>query len=135
MNLLERSVGRQRLVRVLGTLVGVMLIVGITALPAAATHTVGAPTPNNAPVGCEVTIPGTGFTDISAVTIDGIAATFQVISTTQIAAVVPVGASGSNVATVVTKTTPSTHTDTDNAFDVGGGTCPVTVTGFSPTTG
>jgi hypothetical protein len=112
------------------------LIVGLTAGPAAATHTVGAPTPNNAPVGCEVTIPGMGFTDISAVSIGGIAATlFTVDSATQISAVVPSGASGTNVDTVVTKTTPSTHTATNSTFDVGAGTCPVTVTGFTPTTG
>jgi hypothetical protein len=135
MTLFGRQVGKRALVRVWVPLVGVTLIVGLTAGPAAATHTVGAPTPNNAPVGCEVTIPGMNFTDISAVTIDGIAATFQVNSATQISAVVPVGASGTDNVTGVTKTTPTTHTETSTGFDVGAGTCPVTVTSFTPTSG
>jgi IPT/TIG domain len=123
-------------VRLLGALVGGMLIVGLTALPAAATHTVGNPTPSNTPVGCEVNIPGTGFTDISAVEINNIPATlFQVVSATQISAVVPVGAAGTNVDTDVTKTTPSTHTVTNSTFDPTAGPCPVTVSGFSPLTG
>lgn len=133
MNRLGRS--KRVSVRLLGALLGGMLIVGLTAVPAAATHTVGAPTPNNAPIGCEVTIPGTGFTDISNVTIDGNTAVFQLVSATQILAVVPAGTSGTNNPTAVTKTTPSTHTETNNDFDVGGATCPVTVTSFSPTTG
>ena len=80
-------------VRLLGSLVGVMLIVGITAGPAAADHSVDSVSPNNnVPIGCEVTITGSDFDAVSAVTIGGMAAVHQVISTTQIAAVVPSGA-------------------------------------------
>jgi hypothetical protein len=135
MTLLGRHVGKRALVRVSASLVAVTLIVGLTAGPALANHTITTVLPTNAPVGCEVTITGTNFTDISAVTIAGISATFTTNSTTQISAVVPSGASGTNVDTVVTKTTPTTHTVTDSTFDVGAGTCPVTVTGFNPTTG
>jgi large repetitive protein len=115
-----------------------MLIVGLTAVPAAATHTVGTPTPNNTQAGCEVTIPGTLFTDISVVEINNISATFQVVSATQILAVVPAGAAGTDVNTEVTKTTtPGLHTEETNpdTFDVGAGTCPVSVTNLNPTTG
>jgi large repetitive protein len=133
MSLVGRHVGKRALVRVLGPLVGVTLIVGLTAVPAWATHNITSVSPTTAPVGCEVNINGTGFTAVSAVTIDGLPAVFQAVSATLISAVVPVGASGTNVAIVVTQ--GAGDTDTDSTFDVGAGACPVTVTGFSPTTG
>ena len=130
MKLLGR--GKRASVRLLGSLVGVMLIVGITAGPAAADHNLTSFSPDNVPVGCEVTITGTGFNAVSAVTIDGIAATFTTDSTTQISAVVPVGASG---AATIAVTELAGDTDTLAGFDTPGTACPVTVSGINPTTG
>jgi hypothetical protein len=132
MNLLGRDVGRRALVRVLGPLVGVMLIVGLTAGPAWADHNITSVSPTTVPVGCEVNINGTGFDAVSSVTIDGVTAVFQTVSTTLISAVVPVGATGA-AAIVVTEAVGDT--DTDNSFTANATACPVTVSGFNPTTG
>jgi hypothetical protein len=115
-------------------LVGVTLIVGLTAGPAVADHTLVSVSPNNnVPNGCEVTITGTNFNTVSSVTIDALTATFTTDSTTQISAVVPSGANGS-APIVVTETAPNTHTET-LAFDAVNTACPVTVTGLNPTSG
>ena len=131
MKLLGR--GKRASVRLLGSLVGVMLIVGITAGPAAADHQVDSVSPNNnVPIGCEVTITGSDFDAVSAVTIGGMAAVHQVISTTQIAAVVPSGAGPGSAPIVVTEAVG----DTDSvAFDTVSTACPVSVTNLNPTTG
>jgi hypothetical protein len=134
MKLLGRHVGKRALVRVWVSLVGVMLIVGLTAGPAAANHTLLSFSPDNVPVGCEVRITGTGFDTVSAVTIDGLTAVFTTDSTTQISAVVPATATGA-AQIAVTETAPTTHTETLNGFDTPGTACPVTVTGFNPTSG
>jgi IPT/TIG domain len=133
MNLLGRHVGNRALARVWVPLVGVTLIVGLTAVPAWATHNITSVSPTTEQVGCEVNINGTGFTGVTSVTINSISAVFQAVSTTLISAVVPVGASGNNVDIVVTQ--GAADTDTDSTFDVAAGTCPVTVGLFSPTTG
>lgn len=58
--------------------------------------TVTAATPPNATVGQTITITGTGFTDVTDVTIGGVSATsFTVVSPTSITAVMPAGAAGS----------------------------------------
>jgi IPT/TIG domain len=134
MKLLGRHVGKRALVRVWVPLVGVTLIVGLTAGPAGADHTLASFSPNNVPVGCEVTVTGTNFNTVSAVTIDGITAVFTTDSTTQISAVVPSGAAGA--ATIaVTETSPTTHTETLTGFSAVSTACPTTVTSFTPTSG
>jgi hypothetical protein len=135
MKLFGRYVGKRALVRVWVPLVGVTLIVGLTAGPAGADHTLTSFSPNNVPVGCEVTITGTNFNTVSSVTIDSLSAVFTTDSATQISAVVPSGASGTNVTIAVTETAPSTHTETLTTFDTPGTACPITVAGFTPTSG
>jgi IPT/TIG domain len=132
MSLLGRHVGKRALVRAWGALVGVTLIVGLTAVPAWASHNITSVLPTTEQVGCEVSINGTGFTAVSSVTIDGFTAVFQTVSTTLISAVVPVGATGS-ADVVVTQGVGDT--DTDTSFTANATACPVTVTGFNPTTG
>jgi hypothetical protein len=134
MNLLGQHIGKRALIRVSVPLVAVTLIVGLTAGPAWADHTLISFSPDNVPVGCETTITGTNFNSVSAVTIDTIAAVFTTDSTTQISAVVPSGANGA-AQIAVTETAPTTHTETLNGFDTPGTACPVTVTGSNPTTG
>ena len=133
MNLLGRHVGKRALVRMWVPLVGVTLIVGLTAVPAWATHTITSVTPATENVGCEININGTGFTAVSSVTIDTLPAVFQTVSTTLIAAVVPVGASGADADVVVTQGVGDTATNT--SFTADSTACPVTVTGSNPTTG
>jgi len=133
MSLLGRHVGNRALARVWVPLVGVTLIVGLTAVPAWATHNITSVSPTTEQVGCEININGTGFTGVTSVTINALPAVFQAVSATLISAVVPVGASGNNVAIVVTQGVGDTATD--NTFDVAAGACPVTVGAFSPTTG
>jgi hypothetical protein len=133
MNLLGRSVGKRALVRVLGPLVGVTLIVGLTAVPASATHNITSVSPTTDQVGCEVNINGTGFVGVTSVTIDNILAVSQTVSTTLISAVVPVGASGADADVVVTLGAGDTATDT--GFTADPAACPVTVGVFTPTTG
>jgi hypothetical protein len=132
MNLLGRHVGKRALVRLLGPLVGVTLIVGLTAVPAWATHNITSVTPATEHVGCEVNINGTGFAGVTSVTFGGATAVFQAVSATLISAVVPAGASGSapiDVIQGVGDTTPA------EAFTRDATLCPVTITGFTPLTG
>lgn len=70
------------------------------------THTVTGFAPTTGPVGTAVTITGTGFTTSTTVSIDGIAATVQYVSSTTIIAEMPSGA-------------------TDNTIDVNEGGCDV----------
>jgi IPT/TIG domain len=132
MNLLGRHVGKRALVRVVGSLVGVTLIVGLTAVPAWASHNITSVSPTTENVGCEVNINGTGFAAVSSVTIDGATALFQTVSATLISAVVPASATGP-AEIVVTQGVA----DTDNftTFTADSTACPVTISGFNPTTG
>jgi hypothetical protein len=108
------------------------LVVAITALPAAADHTLGTFAPDNVPVGCEVTITGTGFTAVTLVEIDGISAVFTTDTATQISAVVPSGATGPAPIVVEEGATDSV---TLNGFDAVATACPVSVTNFTPSSG
>jgi hypothetical protein len=113
-------------------LVGVTLIVGLTAGPAAADHTITSVSPTSVPVGCEVNITGTGFNAVTSVTIDGASAVFQTVSTTLISAVVPSGATGAAPIEVL-----EGAADTETfavGFSVATTACP-TVTSFTPTSG
>jgi IPT/TIG domain len=133
LNLLGRFVGKRALVRVLGSLVGVTLIVGLTAVPAWAAPVISNVTPNNnVPNGCEVAITGSGFTAVTDVEIDNLDAPFLVDSTTLISAVVPSGADGADADVDVTA---GGATDTFTTFTAVSTACPVTVTAISPTTG
>jgi IPT/TIG domain len=134
MSLLGRHVGKRALVRLLGPLVGVTLIVGLTAVPAWATHNITSVSPTTENVGCEININGTGFApaSVSSVTIDGATAVFQAVSATLISAVVPAGATGPAEIVVIQGVA---DTDNFNGFTADATACPVTVSGFNPTTG
>jgi uncharacterized repeat protein (TIGR03803 family) len=90
-----------------GALTGkVTVTTGSTTLSTSATYkitpTLNTFAPSSGPVGTSVTITGTGLEQTTKVTIDKIAATFTVDSDSQVAAVVPTGASTGKIA-VITK--------------------------------
>src|SRR5215213_8973051 len=90
-------------------------------------------TPNNGPIGTEVTIFGTAFSSTPAqntITFNGVAATVTSASATQIVTNVPVGATTGPISV----TSPSGTATTSTSFVVGTPGAP-TVTGFNPTIG
>jgi IPT/TIG domain len=131
MNLLERHVGKRALVRVLVPLVGMTLIVGLTALPASAS-TVTSFTPTCGPVGTSVTITGTGFGgDVTGVDFNGTnQGSFSGVGTTQVTAAVPSGATTGKI----TVLTPNPDTPSASVFVVGAAAAP-TITSFTPASG
>lgn len=107
---------------VLTTMTGTASLQGFTFIPP---PTITNFTPTSAGAGMTVNITGTNFSNASVVSFGGIAAaSFMVVSPTQIAAVVATGASGS-----VSVTTPG-GTGTRSGFTL---IPPPTVTSFSPT--
>jgi IPT/TIG domain len=125
-----RHSGRRASVRVLVSLVGVTLIVGLTALPASAS-TVTSFTPTCGPVGTSVTITGTGFTGATAVDFNGTDdTTLQGLTDTTVTAQVPAGATTGKI----TVETPGTDTPSASVFVVGTAATP-TITSFTPTVG
>ena len=85
--------------------------------PALPSATITSFTPTSGPVGTSVVITGTNFTGATVVTFNGTAATYTVVSPTQITTSVPVGASsgpisitGSNGATVISAVSFDTGT-------------------------
>jgi IPT/TIG domain len=125
-----RHSGRRASVRVLVSLVGVTLIVGLTAVPASA-NTITSFTPKCGVVGTSVTITGSGFTGLIDVKFNGTSSTNEAfVSDSTVTASVP------NLATtgpiVVDATNPDTPSATD--FVVATAAAP-TITSFTPTVG
>jgi subtilisin family serine protease len=85
-------------------------------------------TPTSGAVGATVTLTGSGFTDASKVTFNGVSAAFTVKSDTQIMATVPSGATSGAIAV----TTPGGTATSAASFTV----IPApTISGFTPTSG
>jgi IPT/TIG domain len=131
-----RLFGRRKraLVRVLAPLVGVMLIVGLTALPASAS-TVTNFIPKCGVVGTSVTITGTGFTGMTGVTFEGPpstpAITFAFGNDTSATATVPALAATGKI----TVETPGADTASVADFTVETAPAAPTITSFTPTAG
>lgn len=86
-------------------------------------------TPSSGGVGSSVTVSGTNLTGATEVSFNGTAATFQVVSATQVTATVPAGASSGKILVVTAKGSTSSAAD----FSV---TRPApTISSFSPTSG
>ncbi|GAB3743321.1 hypothetical protein GCM10027594_22530 [Hymenobacter agri] len=85
-------------------------------------------TPASGPVGTTVTLTGTNFTGATAVSLNGTAATFTVVSATQITLAVPAGATSG----LISVTTPNGTAVAATPFLVG---TPPTITSFTPTSG
>lgn len=83
--------------------------------------------PVSAPVGTKVIVAGSNFTDASAVSFNGVAATFEVVSPSQIATAVPKTASSGPV-----RVTGPGGSATGGVFTV---MLPPTITGFTPASG
>jgi uncharacterized repeat protein (TIGR01451 family) len=84
-----------------GVPLGLPSTVDVGVAPSAAPTVTGF-APTAAPVGAVVTVEGTGFVDVKAVTVGGASTTFAVASTTSLEALVPYGA----VVGPITVTTP-----------------------------
>lgn len=89
--------------------------------------TISAFTPTSGPVGTPVTITGTGFTGAAFVSFNNISATFNVVSDTQINAMVPTGASNG----FIVVSNPDGSFTSANKFIVAAST----LSGFSPNGG
>ena len=132
------SANRKIGLRLGGVFVGAALLVfGLAAPALAATPTIVAFTPLTGPVGCEVTITGTGFSspDVTKVTFGADTTpvdqtTVFVDSSTQVRAAVPAGA----VTGKLTVTNNATSLPSTVPFTVAATSCP-TITSFTPTTG
>jgi hypothetical protein len=84
--------------------------------------------PTSGPVGTSVTITGTNFTGTTDVRFNGVSATFTVVTSTQITATVPAGATTGPI----TVTTPDGTATSGTNFVV---ILPPTIVSFSPTSG
>jgi uncharacterized repeat protein (TIGR01451 family) len=84
-----------------GVPLGLPRTVDVGVAPSAAPTVTGF-APTAAPVGAELTVEGTGFVGVTAVTVGGVSTTFAVASTTSLKALVPYGA----VVGPITVTTP-----------------------------
>ncbi len=89
-------------------------------------------TPASGPVGTSVTITGTNFSSVSAVSFNGTAAAYTVVSATSITATVPSGAASGTIKV----TSAADSATSSSSFTVTTTTVPApTVTSFSPTSG
>ena len=89
----------------------------------ASAPTISSLNPTSGPVGTTVTITGTNFTGVSAVTFNGTQATYTANSSTQITATVPTGATSGNVQVTTsggTATSPGTFTVTATGASISG---------------
>ncbi len=128
----------QKLVDRANSLIGDMHTLSLTVVPptdpacAAATEapTIASFTPGSGPPGTSVTITGTGFSGATAVTFNGVSATFTADSDTQVTAVVPAGATSGPIAV----TTPGGTGTSSTSFSVTAPAAPH-ISSFSPTSG
>src|SRR5207244_1925630 len=90
--------------------------------------TISSFSPTSGPVGTSVTITGTNFTGATAVTFNGLTASFSVNSSTSIAATVP---SGATTGPIRVTTLGGTATSASNFTVIP----PPTISSFSPTSG
>ena len=97
----------------------------------AAAPTVASFTPASAAAGAAVTITGTNFANATAVSFNGVAAAFTVVSDTTISAVVPVGATSGKILV----TNPGASRQTPTSFTVTASVAAPTVTALSPVSG
>ncbi len=72
-------------------------VVSTTNFTLAAPPTIAGLSPGSGPVGSSVAITGTNFSGVSAVAFNGVASNFLVVSPTQIAAIVPTGATNGSI--------------------------------------
>ncbi len=126
--------------RLAGVVVAATLLVFGLALPALAmTPTISSFTPTGGPVGCQVTITGTGFTSpaVTKVTFGADTGspvdqtTVLVDSSTQVRAAVPTSA----LTGKLTVTNNVTSAESSGTFTVGGSCVSPTITSFSPLSG
>lgn len=110
-------------------LVGVALLVGVTAIPASAA-TITSFLPTSGPPGTSVTLTGTGFNGTTAVQFNAVASTFTINSDTQITASVPCAATDGPITVV----NPGGNATSGTNFDVTTAGTP-TITSFTPTSG
>src|SRR6266536_2476655 len=96
-----------------------------------ATPTISTLQPSAGPVGTSVAIGGTNFTGATALSLNGVAATFTVTSATQITATVPAGATTGKVSV----TTPKGSASSPSNFTVTVPAQAPTITGFNPSSG
>ena len=126
-----RHLGKPALVRVVVSLVGVTLIVGLTAVPASAS-TVTNFTPKCGVIGTSVAITGTGFTGATAVDFNGTnQTTLTGLTDTTVTAAVPTGATTGKI----TVETPAADTASTADFTVETAPAAPTITSFTPTAG
>jgi hypothetical protein len=97
-----------------------------TSVSVTATPTISSFTPSSAAVGAAVTLAGTGFTGASKVAFNGVSASFNVDSDTQITATVPAGATSGTI--VVTAPGGTATSSTSFTVIAGPG-----ISSFSPT--
>jgi kumamolisin len=97
-----------------------------TVLPA---PTITSFSPTSGPVGTTVTVTGTNFTDVTAVSLDGYPTTYNVVSTTSLTFVVPKGAS---TGVIHVQTYGSDLASSSTNFTV---TTSAAISSFSPTSG
>ena len=102
-----------------------------TVTVAAVAPTITSFTPTSGPVGTTVTINGTGFSGATTVKFKNLAATFSVVSDSQITATVPAGASTGKISV----TTPGGTATSASSFTVTSAPGAPTISGFSPTSG
>ena len=99
-----------------------------TITPPATGPTITSFTPTGGPIGTVVTVLGSNFTGVTAVSFNGTAATFAVTSATQLTATVSAGTTTG----LITIAAPTGTATSATSFVVGN---PPTVTSFTPTTG
>ncbi len=101
---------------------------GCPGAPAPTPPTITDISPLAGPIGTTVTVTGTGFAGVTSTEFAGVAADFTVVSTTQLTAIVPLGAG----AGPITVTTPSGTATSTQVFTP---TLPPTITDISPLAG
>ncbi len=121
---------RATLVRLGGTFVAAILLLGALADPAAAAPSISGFSPTSGPAGCQVIITGSGFSGVTSVSFNGHSAIFTQNSSSQITATVPANATTGPIAVTQPGGTATSSTD----FTVASTSCP-TITSFSPGSG